>query len=256
MNHECTEYYEIVASVLTEEWLNSAIVATNAHGKDDPNYSEIPVSESGRNVIQVFLLIVGDAKAHNYVFEDIWSQESWIGNEKLAFWMPRDSFMSLLKHYRVVDPEDVPDKESDDWHPTVNIQEAVDALKENSQALWVLGSILCIDERRVTSKSRGYVLFFSMIRVQKTLFLFVLNVVGDAYKTFEPQKPTRNGRNIYILADKGDFQGTKGYTWDTLIYSGVHTYENEDDPKMYDICRQLINHEEVSTPLKIIKICR
>ena len=57
-----TKPYKLVEKVITDEFLNTCIAATNAQGKDDEEFSRlypdsIPEDESGRELLKAYIAI-------------------------------------------------------------------------------------------------------------------------------------------------------------------------------------------------------
>ena len=79
-------------------------------------------------------------------------------------------FNRLKKHFRVCITEELPERDSEDYHPLQNVLRALDFLREKAQENWIPGKILALDEDRVKSKSRR-----------------------NAFKTRNPDKPIKEG---------------------------------------------------------------
>ena len=89
--------------------------------------------------------------------------------------MTFNTFQVLLKHFSVVNKDQLPVKGDPNYHPMKNIAPGVNVLRENSVALWKSGNTSCIDEGRVQSKSKM-----------------------NPFKIRNPEKPIKMGWTIYI----------------------------------------------------------
>ena len=102
--------------------------------------------------------------------------ESWPQKDPLKAYPELPKVMSLRlfnglkKHFRVSIADDLPDRDSEDYHPLQNVLWALDFLRE-AQKNWIPGKVFALDEDRVKSKSRR-----------------------NAFKSRNPGKPIKGGQ--------------------------------------------------------------
>ena len=58
----------------------------------------------------------------------------------------------LRKHFRLTDPEQLPDRQDNDHHILQNVKEGMEYLRNKTQQLWKLGSCIAIDEDKSLQK--------------------------------------------------------------------------------------------------------
>ena len=213
--HKGTTYVNIVEQIFTNNIFYSYIDATNAHGANDPYWVAIPRSEEGVVIMKGFLAIIIGARLYRVPFRDLWSTKPFVGLPTLAKTMTRTRFLSIQKHFRVVNPNGLPDRDSPDYHPYQNINAGLQLLKNNSIALWNAGMFLCIDESRVVSKAWG-----------------------DLFKTHNNDKPIRSGKDVWTISDCGMW--ADGFVIDSIPYCGPHTYDDPNEKRMFNVCKQLL----------------
>ena len=108
------------------------------------------------------------------------------------------------------------DRDSEDYHPLQNVLWALDFWRQKAQENWILGKAFALDEDRVKSKSRR-----------------------NAFKTRNPDKPTKEGWTVSKLGDKGEKDGT--YILNVIVKCGNYIYSNTDNGKMYNRIRKQIS---------------
>ena len=124
--------------------------------------------------------------------------------------------MDLKKHFRVSITDELPDRDSEDYHPLQNVLWALDFWREKAQENWILGKAFALDEDRVKSKSRR-----------------------NAFKTRNPDKPIKEGWTVSKLGDKGEKDGT--YILNGIVKCGNYIYSNTDNGKMHNIIEKQIS---------------
>ena len=113
-----------------------------------------------------------------------WSEDPLKKQAEIKKVMTYKIFQVMNKHFAVVNKDQLPLKGTPDYHPLQNISAGAQVLKENFAALWESGSMLCIDEGRVKSKSKR-----------------------NPYKIRNPEKPIKMGWTIYKIGERGQFGG-------------------------------------------------
>ena len=217
--------HNVVELMIDEKFLDGCIDATNAHGASDPNFlSKVGIlekNEKGMSFIKGYLAIkwhFGLIKYPNKRWA--WSEDPLKKQAEIKKVMTYKTFQVMNKHFAVVNKYQLPLKGTPDYHPLQNISAGVQVLKENFAALWESGSMLCIDEGRVKSKSKR-----------------------NPYKIRNPEKPIKMGWTIYKIGERGQF-GVYAIT-DHLAKVGRKTYTSTSRGKTHNIVDQLLDpHKE------------
>ena len=197
------DFVDLVETFLTTEWFIICINATNAHAelKRDSAWVPLPANEKGIARLKGFLVMVFVSQERNMTFSNIWSGQEYVGAPQISRIMTRRDFMLLYKHFRIVDPRNLPKKRQRGWHPWQNIKEGVDYLKVRARLMWLAGRRLCIDESSALITSKRMPM-----------------------KRRNGQKPMKIAVDIYTICDRGQY--TCGYPLDDLMYAGKkHTYK-------------------------------
>ena len=182
--------HNVVELMIDEKFLDGCIDATNAHGANDPNFlSKVGIlekNEKGRSFIKDYLAIKWHFSLIKYPNKRwAWSEDPLKTQAEIKKVMTYKTFQVMNKHFAVVNKDQLPLKGTPDYHPLQNISAGVQVLKENFAALWESGSMLCIDEGRVKSKSKR-----------------------NPYKIRNPEKPIKmggqytrleNGANLVVM---------------------------------------------------------
>ena len=145
-----------------------------------------------------------------------WSEDPLKTQAEIKKVMTYKTFQVMNKHFAVVNKDQLPLKGTPDYHPLQNISAGVQVLKENFAALWESGSMLCIDEGRVKSKSKR-----------------------NPYKIRNPEKPIKMGWTIYKIGEWGQFGGYA--ITDHLAKVGCKTYTSTSLGKTHNIVDQLLD---------------
>ena len=213
--------HNVVELMIDEKFLDGCIDTTNAHGANDPNFlskvSILEKNEKGRSFIKGYLAIkwhFGLIKYPNKRWA--WSEDPLKTQAKIKKVMTYKTFQVMNKHFAVVHKDQLPLKGTPDYHPLQNISAGVQVLKENVAALWESGSMLCIDEGRVKSKSKR-----------------------NPYKIRNPEKPIKMGWTIYKIGERGQFVGYA--ITDHLAKVGRKTYTSTSRGKTHNIVDQLLD---------------
>ena len=211
---------DLVEKILDDEFIDKCIDCTNAHGSNDPVYiKEIGViekSDKGRSLIRGFFALKWHLSLIRYPQKKwAWSSDPLKSQTEVKKVMTFIKFKSLLKHFRVTDASNLPERSSPSYHPLQNIQEGVDMIKRKSQTLWSPGFKMCIDEGRIRSKSKR-----------------------NKFKIRNPDKPIRMGWTVNKIADQGELGGY--YTYNHLVKVGKQTYTNTGSGKNYNTVEQLL----------------
>ena len=213
---EDTSITDIAESIFQEPRALEMIQATNKHGENDNNYDDIPADKDGIKLIKGYLSILeGSAIKGGIPFDDIWCEIPGVGDPFLASFMTKKRFKMIHRHIQWVDPTTVPDRRSRQYHPYRTVKKSLDLTRARSRELWNASRLLTVDESRLRSTARG-----------------------DKYRSRNPDKPIKNGKDIHTLGDAG--QHADGYVLNELVYAGRYTYTNEEDPRMYNIVKQLL----------------
>ena len=69
----------------------------------------------------------------------VYSGRPFEGCPDIASVMPQGLFNLLLKHFRFVDPTNLPQKNEEGFHPLQNIRKGIQYVKERSLLLWKAG---------------------------------------------------------------------------------------------------------------------
>ena len=156
---EYTTPADLAERVLDDNFIDHIINCTNIHGQTDPKFMQhvgnIPQDEKGRAFIRGYLGIrihFGLIRIPNVHYA--WSTDSLKRIPEIPKVMPYNKYALVRKHFRVTDPEQLPDQQDADYHPLQNVKEGMEYLRDKTQQLWKLGSCIVIDEDRVCSKSR------------------------------------------------------------------------------------------------------
>ena len=112
-------------------------------------------NEKGRSFIKGYLAIKWHFGLINYP-NKCWarSEDLLKKQAEIKKVMTYKTFQVMNKHFAVVNKDQLPLKGTPEYHLLQNISAGVQVLKENFAALWESGSMLCIDEGRVKSKSK------------------------------------------------------------------------------------------------------
>ena len=145
-----------------------------------------------------------------------WSEDPLKKQAEIKKVMTYKIFQVMNKHFAVVNKDQLPLKGTPDYHPLQNISAGAQVLKENFAALWESGSMLCIDEGRVKSKSKR-----------------------NPYKIRNPEKPIKMGWTIYKIGERGQFGGYA--ITDHLAKVGRKTYTSTSRGKTHNIVDQLLD---------------
>ena len=181
--------HNVVELMIDEKFLDGCIDATNAHGANDPNFlSKVGIlgkNEKGRSFIKGYLAIKWHFGLIKYPNKHwAWSEDPLKKQAEIKKVMTYKTFQVMNKHFAVANKDQLPLKGTPDYHPLQNISAGVQVLKENFAALWESGSMLCIDEGRVKSKSKR-----------------------NPYKIRNPEKPIKMEWTIYKIGEWGQFGG-------------------------------------------------
>ena len=217
---EDSKPHDVAEHIINDTFLDICIDATNAHGSNDPDYISrvgiLPKNEQGRSFLKGFIAIKWHLSLIRYPNKRwAWSDDPLKAQLEVKKLMPFKIFQVITKHFSVVNHDNLPTKEQPNYHPLQNILAGVNVIKTNSAGLWKSGSNLCIDEGRVTSKSKR-----------------------NAFKIRNPDKPIKMGWTIYKIGEKGQFGGYM--ITDHLVKVGKKTYTSLEKGKTYNIVEQLL----------------
>ena len=76
---------------------------------------------------------------NNSHVSNVYNSQPFEGCPDIATVMPRDLFNLLLKHFRFVDPTNLPKKGEEGFHPLQNIRKGIQFVKKRSLLLWKAG---------------------------------------------------------------------------------------------------------------------
>eukprot|EP00794_Sanderia_malayensis_P001952 gene1952-biopygen1771 len=144
-----------------------------------------------------------------------WSDDPLRSQAEIKKMMSLEVFELMLKHFRVVKQSSLPSKESASYHPLQNINSGVESLRQKSVQLWTTSKKLCIDEGRITSKSKR-----------------------NPFKIRNLDKPIRMGWTVCKLSDKGKHGCYFVLSHVTKV--GKKSYVHPENGKNYDIVDQLL----------------
>ena len=126
MDHN-TKPHEQVEKVITDEFQNTCVPATNAHGEDNEEFTRlypdgIPEDESGRALLKACLAIEWHLSLLGYKRrERTWSIDSLKSQEKIKDIMRKKTYSLLRKHFRPVDHGGLPNRDDPSYHLLQNI---------------------------------------------------------------------------------------------------------------------------------------
>ena len=149
----------LLGHILNDNFLNVCVEATWEYGHNDPKFCEqlpfLNVPEDGRLFVKGFFAIKWHLGLINHKqYRWAWETDPLKHQPEIAKVMTRRQFELMLRYFRCTPQEGLPAKNANNYHPLQNIKGGVDMLRENSKSLWNVGRMLCIDEGRVTSKSK------------------------------------------------------------------------------------------------------
>ena len=213
--------HDLVELVINDTFLDLCIDATNEHAVNDDSFRKnigiIEKNEKGRALLKGFLAVKWHLALLGYRQKEwAWSEDSLKKQPEIKKIMTYRQFKLMLKHFKVTKPSDMPAKYNENYHPLQNILSGVNFLKNKSISLWIPGRHMCLDEGRITSKSRR-----------------------NIYKTRNPDKPIRMGWTVNKLADKGELGGY--FVYNHLTKVGKYSYTDLSKGKNYNIVDQLIS---------------
>ena len=126
--------HELVDKVITVEFLNTCVAATNNNGEDDEEFTRlypdgIPEDESGCALLKAYLAIEWYLLLLGYKRREwAWSVDSLKAQEKIKDVMRRKTYSLLRKHFRVIDHRGLPNHDDPSYHPLQNILNDVNYL--------------------------------------------------------------------------------------------------------------------------------
>eukprot|EP00794_Sanderia_malayensis_P001103 gene1103-biopygen337 len=227
-----TKPHEIVEGVMDDEFIMTCIGSTNEHGAEDPSFvekiGEISRDEAEIRFVRGFFAIKWHLRLLGYrQYRWAWSEDPLQSQPEIKKTMSREVFRLMLKHFRVVKASSLPPKDHPDYNPLQNINSGVEYLRQKSLSKWTVGWKMCVDEGRVTSKSKR-----------------------NPYKIRNPDKPIRMGWTICKVSDKGANGGN--YVANHVVKVGKKTYKTSGNGKNYDIVEQLISEFKDSGRLVVM----
>ena len=137
-----TKPHELVEKVITDEFLNTCVAATNAHGEDNEEFTRlypdgIPEDESGRALLRAYLAIEWHLSLLGFKRREwAWSVDSLKSQEKIKDVMKRKTYSLLRKHFRTDDHMGLPNRDDPSYHHLQNILNSVNYLRNKSRELW------------------------------------------------------------------------------------------------------------------------
>ena len=147
-----TKSHELVEKVITDEFLNTCIAVTNAHGEDDEEFTRIypdgiPEDEPGRALLKAYLAIECHLSLLGYKSREwAWSVDSLKSQGKIKDVMKRKTYSLPRKKFRTVDHRGLPNRDDPSYRALQNILNGVNYLRNKSRVLWSPGLEMTIVE--------------------------------------------------------------------------------------------------------------